>query len=137
MTPAEPETPPEPSPAQAPAPELAAVSRAMLFSVAPVAVAALVACALLWQKLSTIQEQLARQSADAGNLSVEARALARQAQDLARETAARQAVTDARVSEVALTTIPKAPKLDTSRDHTMCPPASSAGVIRIWSGVPP
>lgn len=102
MTPAEPETPPEPSPAQAPAPEPAAVSRAMLFSVALVALAALLACALLWQKLSTIQEQLARQSADAGNLSVEARALARQAQDLARETAARQAVTDARVSEVAL-----------------------------------
>ena len=82
MTPAEPETPPEPSPAQAPAPEPAAVSRVMLFSVALVAVAALLACALLWQKLSTIQEQLARQSADAGNLSVEARALARQAQRL-------------------------------------------------------
>ncbi len=98
MTPAEPETLPEPMPA----PEPVAVSRPMLFGVAAVAVVALVACALLWQKLSTIQEHLARQSADAGSQSIEARALARQAQDLARETAARQAVTDARVSEVSL-----------------------------------
>ncbi len=57
---------------------------------------------LLWQKLSAIQEQLARQSADAGANAIEARALARQAQDLARETAARQAVADTRLSEVAL-----------------------------------
>ena len=63
---------------------------------------ALAASALLWQRLSTIQEQLARQSADSGAHAVEARALARQAQDLARETAARQAVTEARLSEVAL-----------------------------------
>jgi uroporphyrin-3 C-methyltransferase len=57
---------------------------------------------LLWQKLGTIQEQLARQSADAGSNAVEARAMARQAQDLARDVAGRQAVTDTRVSEVAL-----------------------------------
>jgi hypothetical protein len=67
-----------------------------------VAVVALVSSALLWQKLSTIQEHLARQSADAGAQSIEARALAKQAQDLARETAARQAVTDTRLGEVAL-----------------------------------
>lgn len=64
--------------------------------------AALAASLLLWQKLSGIQEQLARQSADAGSNAVEARALARQAQDLARDVAARQAITDTRVSEVAL-----------------------------------
>lgn len=63
---------------------------------------ALAASLLLWQKLSAIQEQLARQSADAGSNAVEARALARQAQDLARDVAARQAITDTRVSEVAL-----------------------------------
>ena len=51
---------------------------------------------------ATIQEQLARQSADAGSNAVEARAMARQAQDLARDVAGRQAVTDTRVSEVAL-----------------------------------
>jgi len=85
-----------------PAPPAAAASRPMLFAVAAVAVAGLVASALLWQKLSTIQEHLARQSADAGAQSIEARALARQAQDLARETAARQAVTDNRLGEVSL-----------------------------------
>jgi uroporphyrin-3 C-methyltransferase len=63
---------------------------------------ALGASGLLWQKLSTIQEQLARQSADAGSNAVEARAMARQAQDLARDTAGRQAVTETRLTEVAL-----------------------------------
>lgn len=80
----------------------AAASRRLLFGVALVALASLVCSALLWQKLSTIQEHLARQSADAGTQSIEARALAKQALDLARETAARQAVTDTRLSEVAL-----------------------------------
>ena len=82
--------------------EAATATRPMLFAVAAVAVVALVSSALLWQKLSTIQENLARQSADAGAQSIEARALAKQAQDLARETAARQAVTDTRLGEVAL-----------------------------------
>ncbi|MEY4713084.1 MAG: hypothetical protein RIS88_2534 [Pseudomonadota bacterium] len=63
---------------------------------------ALVASLLLWQKLSGIQEQLARQSADSGATAIEARTLARQAQELARETATRQAVADTRLGEVAL-----------------------------------
>ncbi len=70
--------------------------------IAMVAVAALVFSALLWQKLSSIQEQLARQSADAGSQAVEARATAKQAQELAMETAAKLAVTEARLSEVSL-----------------------------------
>jgi uroporphyrin-3 C-methyltransferase len=56
----------------------------------------------LWQKLGNMQEQLARQSADSGAQSVEARSLARQAQELSRETAARLAVSEAKISEVAL-----------------------------------
>ena len=56
----------------------------------------------LWQRLSNVQEQLARQSADSGAYAIEARAVAKEAQELARETAARQAVQDARLSEVAL-----------------------------------
>jgi uroporphyrin-3 C-methyltransferase len=64
--------------------------------------AALLVSALLWQRLSAIQEQLARQSADSGSQAVEARTLARQAQDLARDTAARQAVMESRLSEVAM-----------------------------------
>jgi len=67
-----------------------------------VAVAALVSSGLLWQRLSSIQEQLARQSADSGAQAIEARTMARQAEDLVRETAARLSVAEARVSEVAL-----------------------------------
>ena len=67
-----------------------------------VAVAALVSSGLLWQKLSAIQEQLARQSADSGALAIEARTMARQAEELVRDTAARLSVAEARVSEVAL-----------------------------------
>ena len=67
-----------------------------------VAVVALVGCGLLWQKLNGIQEQLARQSADAGAQATEARATARHAQELAMETAAKLAVTEARLSEVSL-----------------------------------
>ncbi len=57
---------------------------------------------LMWAKLSGIQEQLARQSADTGSQAVEARVTSKQAEELARETAARLSVTDAKLSEVAL-----------------------------------
>ena len=67
-----------------------------------VAVLALVSSGMLWQKLSNIQEHLARQSAAAGTQAVEARTIAQQAQDQARDIAARQAVTDARISETTL-----------------------------------
>lgn len=76
--------------------------RGLIVSLGVVAVFALLGSGLLWQKLSSIQEQLARQSADAGAQSVEARAVARQAQELARETAARVAVFEARLSEITL-----------------------------------
>jgi len=67
-----------------------------------VAVLALVLAIMLWQKLSLIQEQLARQSADAGQLSMQANSMAKNAQDMANETAARLTLLDARLSEVAL-----------------------------------
>jgi uroporphyrin-3 C-methyltransferase len=57
---------------------------------------------LLWWKLQDIQETLARQSADSGSVSVEARASAKQAQELSRDTAARLALNETRWSEVAL-----------------------------------
>jgi len=63
---------------------------------------ALLVSGLLWQKLSTIQELLARQSAQSAAQAVEAQSAAKQAQELARETAARVAVYEARLSEVAL-----------------------------------
>jgi uroporphyrin-III C-methyltransferase len=56
----------------------------------------------LWGKLNNIQEALARQSADATATSVEAKTLAKSAQDVAKEINSRQAVLESRLSEVAL-----------------------------------
>jgi uroporphyrin-3 C-methyltransferase len=78
------------------------VSRWLVLSLGAVALAGLAGTGLMWQKLSIVQEQLARQSADSGAQSVEARATAKQAQELARDTAARVAVFDARLSEATL-----------------------------------
>jgi len=78
------------------------VARTLVLVLGVVAVLALLLSGLLWQRLNQIQEQLARQSADSGYNALEARSMARQAQEQARETAARQAVMDARLSEVAL-----------------------------------
>lgn len=69
---------------------------------AALAAAGLLASGLLWQKLSAIQEQLARQSGEAITQARDAKGSARQAQDLSMETAAKLAITDARLSEVAL-----------------------------------
>jgi uroporphyrin-3 C-methyltransferase len=77
-------------------------SRRWLRGVAVVAVAGVVGSVLLWQKLGNIQEQLARQTAESGSQAGEARATAKQAQEMAIETAAKLAVLDARLSEVAL-----------------------------------
>ncbi|WHZ10694.1 MAG: uncharacterized protein OJF60_001133 [Burkholderiaceae bacterium] len=72
-----------------------------LIAVAVVALAALLLAVLLWQRLSAIQGHLARQSADSGTRAMEARSMAKEAQDLSRETAARQALSDQRLAEVA------------------------------------
>lgn len=92
-----------------PAPPVAPVSAGRgggsswpLRSCAVVALAALVASGLLWQKVLSMQEQLARQSGDALSQASDAKGSARQAQDVALQTAAKLALTDARLSEVAL-----------------------------------
>ena len=72
-----------------------------IFIIAALAISML-ASFYLWRKLTNIQEHLARQSADATNLSVEARSLAKNAQDLAREASARSSLNETRLSEVAL-----------------------------------
>ena len=59
-------------------------------------------CLQFWFKLTSMQEQLARQSADAGQLSMQANSTAKHAEELTQETAARVALLDARLSEVAL-----------------------------------
>jgi uroporphyrin-3 C-methyltransferase len=69
---------------------------------AVVAVVALSACGLLWQSLNKMQEQLVRQSTDTAAHASAANAMAKQAQELAMETAAKLAVTEARLSEVSL-----------------------------------
>lgn len=103
LTPALPAAaPPVPVPVAPASMRTATVSRAALFLLALLAGAALLSSVMLWQRLSTIQEQLARQSADTGANAIEARALARQAQDLARDAVARQAVLEQRLSEVSL-----------------------------------
>ena len=72
-----------------------------IFMIAALAIS-IMASFYLWRKLTNIQEHLARQSADATNLSVEARSLAKNAQDLAREASARSSLNETRLSEVAL-----------------------------------
>ena len=99
--------PPAPAPVPAPlgvSPSVAAatLSRIVFGLLAVVAFVALVLCIVLWQKVSGMQEQLARQSADALMQAAEARTLARQAQETVRDTAARLALTETRVGEVAL-----------------------------------
>lgn len=63
---------------------------------------AIISAAMLWQRLNNIQQQLALQSADSRSQAVEARTLARQAEDVSRDTASRMSVMEARVGEVAL-----------------------------------
>ena len=93
-----------------PAPPVAAVApaapggglRLALGAASAVAVVALVSSVLLWQKISTIQEQLARQSADASTQSIEARTVARQAQEQVTEAAARLTVAETRLGDMAV-----------------------------------
>ncbi|MDW5443670.1 uroporphyrinogen-III C-methyltransferase [Polaromonas sp. SM01] len=66
------------------------------------AAAGLLLSALLWQKLGGIQEELARRSSDATAQSIEARTLARQAQEGSRELTSRLTVLETRLSEVSL-----------------------------------
>jgi uroporphyrin-3 C-methyltransferase len=77
-------------------------ARPWLLALAALCAVALLSSGLLWQKLANIQEQLARQSADTGVQALEARTLAKQALELARETAGRLTVTETRLSEVTL-----------------------------------
>ena len=66
------------------------------------ALLAIVATVLAWQRVSGMREQLARQSAESAAQSIEARSIARQAQESARDTAARLAVSEIKLSEVSL-----------------------------------
>ena len=89
-----------PAPAALPAVQIS--PQRWLLLVALLALAGLIGSLLVWQKLNGIQQQLARQSADTGVQAGEARTMAKQAQDLAMETAAKLSVTEVRLAEVSL-----------------------------------
>jgi uroporphyrin-3 C-methyltransferase len=61
----------------------------------------LVISVLLWQKVNGMQRQLARQSADASLSAIEARTLARQTEEAGRDTAAKVAVLESKVSDMS------------------------------------
>jgi len=77
-------------------------SRWLVALLGGLAVIALGVSLLMWQKLSRIQEQLARQSADTGLQALEAKTWAKQAQEIVQDSAARVSLMEARLSEVAL-----------------------------------
>jgi uroporphyrin-III C-methyltransferase len=91
-----------PAPKSSQAVPTAHPSRRLLAVVGAVAVIALAVSVLLWQKLSRIQEQLARQSADTGLQALEAKTWAKQAQETVQDSTARVSLMEARLSEVAL-----------------------------------
>jgi uroporphyrin-III C-methyltransferase len=88
--------------AQAGQPAVKPLSSPWILILIALCLASLVLSGLLWAKLSRIQENLARQSLDASTQAVEAKVLAKSAQDTVRETAARQSVMEAKISEVSL-----------------------------------
>lgn len=76
-------------------------SKLIVALVGALAVMAFLLSLFLWQKLSRIQEQLARQSADAGMQALEAKTWAKQAQETVQDSAARLALLEARLAELA------------------------------------
>jgi len=70
--------------------------------VAVLALLGLVGHGLMWQKLSRIQEDLARRSTDSAIQANQAQTSARQAQDAVRDALARLTLLETRLSEVAL-----------------------------------
>lgn len=104
-----PTVPPLPEPSPAPdnvpapaAPGVLQIPQKLALALAVLVAAGLLTTGLLWQKLGNIQEELARRSTDSGAQAIEARTLARAAQDSARELAARLAIQETRISEVSL-----------------------------------
>lgn len=102
-TPAQPEAiAPSGIPTSVPVPNTTARRPLTFWLPLVLALAAVALSAALWEKLSRIQGQLARQSADAGQQSLEAKAWAKQAQDSVKDSAARMALVESRLGEAAL-----------------------------------
>lgn len=77
-------------------------SRGSALGLMGLAVLGLLASLMTWQKLESIQGELARRSQDSGAQAIEARTLAREAQESSRDLAARLASAETRLSEVSL-----------------------------------
>lgn len=77
-------------------------SRYWAWTLLLLALAGLAGALLAWQKINHIQEELARRSLDTGAQVIEARTLARQAQEATRELSLRLASAETRLSEVSL-----------------------------------
>ncbi len=77
-------------------------ARSMTLVLMGLASAGLLASLLTWQKLDNIQGELARRSQDSGAQAIEARTLAREAQESTRDLSARLASAETRLSEVSL-----------------------------------
>ena len=102
-----PAAPPVPAPAAAPAvaPAPPQPGRSLLIGAAALAVLSVAALGMAWntqQRVRAAELELVKRQQDAGTQSAEARALARQAEASARESAARLALLEARVAESAL-----------------------------------
>ena len=91
-----------PTGAAAPVREYFGVPKKLAYAVLALSAAAVLVSGLLWQKLSNIQEELAKRSLDSGAQAIEARTLAKAAQDATRELTARLASQENRISEVTL-----------------------------------
>ena len=78
------------------------VPRSWALVVAILAAAGLLGSAALWQKLGSIQEELARRTAASGAQAIEARTLAQEAQDNSRDQTVRLALLETRLGEVSL-----------------------------------
>jgi uroporphyrin-3 C-methyltransferase len=84
------------------APRELTVPKKLAYAVVVLGALALLVSGLLWQKLSNIQEDLAKRSLASGAQAIEARALAKAAQDTSVELAARLTLQENRISEVSL-----------------------------------
>ena len=91
-----------PTGAAAPVREYFGVPKKLAYAVLALSAAAVLVSGLLWQKLGNIQEELAKRSLDSGAQAIEARTLAKAAQDATRELTARLASQENRISEVTL-----------------------------------
>lgn len=106
QSPAEPpQTPPPPAPTVAAAPAVAAAPRWLAPAVAVIAVLGALGLGAAWQarqRVIALEQELVRRQQDSSAQSTEARVMARQAQEGARDAAAKVALLEARVAENAL-----------------------------------